>query len=81
MSPVSEIDDCDYVLLVGTNPAVSAWNWLESVPGGWRRALDRQKGGATLVVVDPVPTRCYSCDFGALTRGERGQTRRNRKVA
>ncbi|WP_422745698.1 molybdopterin-containing oxidoreductase family protein [Mycobacterium sp. WMMD1722] len=56
MAPVSDIDNCDYFLLVGTNPAVSAWNWLETVPGGWRRALDRQKQGATLVVVDPVRT-------------------------
>jgi formate dehydrogenase len=56
MSPVSDIDDCDYFLLVGTNPAVGAWSWLETVPGGWRRALDRQKGGATLVVGDPVRT-------------------------
>jgi formate dehydrogenase len=56
MSPVSDIDDCDYFLLVGTNPAVSAWNWLETVPGGWRRALERQKQGATIVVVDPVAT-------------------------
>jgi formate dehydrogenase len=56
MSPVSDVDDCDYFLLVGTNPAVSAWNWLETVPGGWRRALDRQKSGATIVVVDPVRT-------------------------
>ena len=56
MAPVSDIDNCDYFLLVGTNPAVSAWNWLETVPGGWRRALERQKGGATIVVVDPVRT-------------------------
>ena len=56
MSPVSDVDQCDYFLLVGTNPAVSAWNWLETVPGGWRRALARQRGGATLVVVDPVRT-------------------------
>jgi len=56
MSPVSDIDNCDYFLLVGTNPAVSAWNWLETVPGGWRRALDRQKAGAKIVVVDPVRT-------------------------
>lgn len=53
---VSDIDSCDYFLLVGTNPAVSAWNWLESAPGGWRRALERQKAGATIVVVDPVRT-------------------------
>jgi formate dehydrogenase len=56
MVPVSDVDDCDYFLLVGTNPAVSAWNWLETVPGGWRRALDRQAGGATIVVVDPLRT-------------------------
>lgn len=56
MAPVSDIDNCDYFLLVGTNPAVSAWNWLETVPGGWRRALERQKGGAEIVVVDPLRT-------------------------
>jgi formate dehydrogenase len=56
MVPVSDIDDCDYFLLVGTNPAVSAWNWLETVPGGWRRALARQANGATIVVVDPLRT-------------------------
>lgn len=56
MSPVSDVDHCDYFLLVGTNPAVSAWNWLETVPGGWRRALARQQAGATIVVVDPVAT-------------------------
>jgi formate dehydrogenase len=54
MAPVSDIDNCDYFLLVGTNPAISAWNWLETVPGGWRRALARQRDGATIVVVDPL---------------------------
>src|ERR1700741_2422149 len=43
-------------MLVGTNPDISAWNWLETVPGGWRRALDRQRRGAKLVVVDPLRT-------------------------
>ncbi|RDH77934.1 formate dehydrogenase [Mycolicibacterium moriokaense] len=56
MAPVSDIDNCDYFLLVGTNPAVSAWNWLETVPGGWKRALDRKRQGATIVVVDPLCT-------------------------
>lgn len=56
MVPVSDVDNCDYFLLVGTNPAVSAWNWLETVPGGWRRALERQAQGATIVVVDPLRT-------------------------
>jgi formate dehydrogenase len=56
MAPVSDIDNCDYFLLVGTNPAVSAWNWLETVPGGWKRALARQRQGARIVVVDPLRT-------------------------
>ena len=56
MAPVSDIDNCDYFLLVGANPAVSAWNWLETVPGGWKRTLERQRQGATMVVVDPVRT-------------------------
>ncbi|MGE2736691.1 molybdopterin-containing oxidoreductase family protein [Mycolicibacterium vaccae] len=56
MVPVSDVDNCDYFLLVGANPAVSAWNWLESVPGGWRRALVRRQQGATIVVVDPLRT-------------------------
>ncbi len=54
--PVSDVDRCDYFLIVGANPAVSAWNWLETVPGGWRRALARQHDGARIVVVDPVRT-------------------------
>lgn len=56
MVPVSDIDHCDYFLLVGANPAVSAWNWVEAIPGGWARALDRQKQGAKIVVVDPFRT-------------------------
>lgn len=54
--PVSDIDNCDFFLLVGANPAVSAWNWVETVPGGWKRALARQRQGARIVVVDPVRT-------------------------
>lgn len=56
MVPVSDVDNCDYFLIIGANPAVSAWNWVESVPGGWRRALARQKRGARIVVVDPLRT-------------------------
>ncbi|GAA0636186.1 molybdopterin oxidoreductase family protein [Sporichthya brevicatena] len=56
MAPVSDIDNCDYFLLVGCNPAVSAWGWVETVPGGWRRCLERQRGGARIVVVDPTRT-------------------------
>ncbi|WP_431236806.1 molybdopterin-containing oxidoreductase family protein [Mycolicibacterium aichiense] len=54
--PVSDVDNCDFFLLVGANPAVSAWNWVETVPGGWKRALARQRLGARIVVVDPVRT-------------------------
>ncbi|WP_431231125.1 molybdopterin-containing oxidoreductase family protein [Mycolicibacterium psychrotolerans] len=54
--PVSDVDNCDFFLLVGANPAVSAWNWVETVPGGWKRALARQRQGARIVVVDPVRT-------------------------
>lgn len=56
MVPVSDIDHCDYFLLIGANPAVSAWNWVESAPGGWQRALARQRQGAKIVVVDPLRT-------------------------
>ena len=56
MAPVSDVDNCDYFLLVGANPAVSAWNWLETVPGGWKRTLERQRQGAKIVVVDPIRT-------------------------
>ncbi|QZY46394.1 molybdopterin-containing oxidoreductase family protein [Mycolicibacterium austroafricanum] len=56
LAPVSDVDNCDFFLLIGANPAVSAWNWLESVPGGWRRALARQQQGATIVVADPLRT-------------------------
>ncbi len=56
MAPVSDVDNCDYFLLVGANPAVSAWNWLETVPGGWKRTLERQRHGAKIVVVDPLRT-------------------------
>lgn len=54
--PVSDVDNCDYFLLVGTNPAVSAWNWVETVPAGWKRTLARQRDGARIVVVDPIRT-------------------------
>jgi formate dehydrogenase len=53
---VSDVDDCDFFIVVGSNPAVSASLWIEVVPGGWRRMLERQKQGATIVVVDPIRT-------------------------
>ena len=56
MTLVLDVDDCKCFLMVGMNPAVSAMNWLESVPNGWRRVLAAQQGGADLIVVDPLRT-------------------------
>ena len=48
-----DIDACDYAILIGTNPAVSKFNWGGKVPNGWRRLKDRVRAGGELVVVDP----------------------------
>jgi formate dehydrogenase len=53
---IPDIDATDYALLIGTNPAVSKFNWGGKVPNGWRRLKDRAKAGATIVVVDPRRT-------------------------
>jgi len=52
-----DVDGCDYLVLVGGNPAVSQFGWLGSATDGWRRMLARQKQGATIVAVDPRRTR------------------------
>ena len=52
-----DVDGCDYLVLVGGNPAVSQLAWLGSATDGWRRMLARQRKGATIVVVDPRRTR------------------------
>lgn len=52
-----DVDGCDYLLLVGGNPATSKFGWLGSATDGWSRMLARQKEGATIVVVDPRRTR------------------------
>ncbi|WP_162527139.1 molybdopterin-containing oxidoreductase family protein [Sphingomonas solaris] len=51
-----DIDATDYALLIGTNPAVSKFNWGGKVPNGWRRLKDRTRDGATIVVLDPRRT-------------------------
>ncbi len=50
---IPDIDATDYALLIGTNPAVSKFNWGGKVPNGWRRLKDRVRAGAELVVLDP----------------------------
>jgi formate dehydrogenase len=53
---VPDVDACRCFLMVGMNPAVSAMNWLEVVPNGWRRVLEAQRRGADVIVVDPLRT-------------------------
>ena len=50
---IPHIDGTDFALLIGTNPAVSKFNWGGKVPNGWRRLKDRMRAGAHVVVVDP----------------------------
>lgn len=50
---VPDIDDCKCFLLVGMDPAQSAFVWLESVPDGWNRVLAARRRGAEVIVVDP----------------------------
>lgn len=52
-----DLDHCEYVLLLGGNPAISGMCWIGVVADGWKRLLARQKQGlTTVVVVDPRKT-------------------------
>ncbi|WP_051341918.1 molybdopterin-containing oxidoreductase family protein [Pseudonocardia spinosispora] len=53
VSLVPDIDESDCFLLVGMDPAVSKFNWMENNPRGWQRVLKRQAAGADVIVVDP----------------------------
>jgi formate dehydrogenase len=53
---IPDVDGARCIMLVGTNPAVSAFNWSCSVPDGWRRVLAAQRTGADVIVVDPRRT-------------------------
>jgi formate dehydrogenase len=48
-----DIDECEHFLLVGMDPAVSKFNWMDNNPDGWNRILARQRAGAEVTVVDP----------------------------
>lgn len=57
LNPIPDVDNCDYFLLLGMNPAVSALNWGYNVPDGWKRILDAKSSrNAQIVVVDPRKT-------------------------
>lgn len=53
ISFVPDIDSCDCFLLIGMDPAVSKFNWMENNPNGWERVRQRQREGADVIVVDP----------------------------
>ncbi len=53
---IPDVDECDFFLLIGMNPAHSGFHWLWSVPDGWGRVLTAQARGAQVVVVDPRRT-------------------------
>jgi formate dehydrogenase len=53
VSLVPDIEHSDFFLFVGMDPATSKFNWMENNPGGWNRVLERQRAGATVIVVDP----------------------------
>lgn len=51
-----DVDACMCFLLIGTNPAISAFNWQGHVADGWHRVLAAKEAGAELIVVDPRRT-------------------------
>lgn len=52
---IPDVDNCECLMLIGANPAISAMSWMGSVPEGWRRVLARPPG-SELIVVDPRVT-------------------------
>lgn len=52
----ADVDNADFMLLVGMNPAESKFSWLGCTSDGWRRARQAMQRGAKVVVVDPRRT-------------------------
>jgi formate dehydrogenase len=48
-----DVDNCDCIFLLGSNPAISGMNWCGQTPDGWRRVLARVAGGGELIIADP----------------------------
>lgn len=57
MSVPTDIDGCDCFLLLGMDPAISKFGWIEVIPNGWNRVLAARDRGADLIVVDPRETQ------------------------
>ena len=52
-----DVENSDYMLLIGMNPAESKFSWLGAVSNGWEKARTAMKErGAKVVVVDPRRT-------------------------
>ena len=52
-----DLDACDYLLLIGANPAVSGMCWIGYNADGWKRLLARQASGdVKIVIADPHQT-------------------------
>ena len=51
-----DLDDCDCLVLVGGNPAVSTMSWCGNIPDGWKQVLARTAAGMDLVIIDPRRT-------------------------
>lgn len=56
MSVPTDVDECECFLLIGMDPAVSRFGWIEVIPHGWKRVLAARDRGADLIVVDPRET-------------------------
>ncbi len=52
----TNIDKTDFILLFGSNPAVSAMSWMGGSANGWQRVKAMVARGGELVLVDPRRT-------------------------
>ena len=52
----TDIDACQFMIFIGTNPRISGMNWLDQCPNGWKQALKAKERGAHLVFIDPRRT-------------------------
>lgn len=49
-----DIDEAQCFLLIGMDPAVSKWGWIDNAPAAWQRITERERrGDADVIVVDP----------------------------
>ncbi|MEZ5481551.1 MAG: molybdopterin-dependent oxidoreductase [Porticoccaceae bacterium] len=52
----TDVDNCQYLMMIGANPAISEFGWLYAVNQGWKRALKTKEAGGKLIIVDPRET-------------------------